>query len=308
MSFEVKLKRLSHRDWLIVNPEWLPHIAQLTITSPGLPPNEVISDFYALGEISPQVPQDGEYRANLTGFRAALLHEAIYLLHKAANVLVASQQQVRGGLPTWSIATAYQSSFFSKEALLMLLGVAFVEVNNKTLLLDIWPEPEKSATKKAKALYKVGSEIQYVHHSRIEHHHRWAVLKRVLRTLRNSPINGKIINAIDDIDDKKFARQRNDLHYSNAWYFKDMHSFFSPISYCRFQKDSELVDRLDPDNQDFTVVLAMILFSCASSLLSSLSTLAPLIAAEYELLNHASSYARMPLREEYESATGTSMV
>ncbi len=155
-----------------------------------------------------------------TGFGAVYSIERLKLAEsgyqrfadQAANVLVASQSQVTGGLPTWSIATAYQSAFFSMEAMLLMLGVAVVEVNNKTLVFDIWPEVESSLSKKLKAQYKLGSEIQFVHHSRLEHHHRWAILKRVLRTLSNSPIAGAVINAINEIDDKEFARQRNRLH------------------------------------------------------------------------------------------------
>lgn len=308
MSFEKKIKRLSHRNWADVKNAWLPHVAQLTLAQPGQAPDAPLSEFHALAPIAPQVPQDGEYRCDVSGFRTALLHEGIYLLHKAANVLVASQTQVTEGLPTWSIATAYQSTFFSMEALLKLLGVTVVEVNNKTLLLDVWPTAEQAASKKVKALYKLGSEIQCVHHSRLEHHHRWAILKRVLRTLNNSPINQLVINAIDSIDDKDFARQRNRLHYSNEWAFNDLHSYYSPLTYCRFQSSPSLIARLYPDCEDFTVVLSTVLFSSTVSLLSSLGEISPMIADEHRLLDMACSVDRMRLRSDFEMAMDTPMV
>lgn len=308
MSFEVKVKRLSHRNWKELATLWLPHIAQLTITYPGQPPEVSLSQFHGLKGIADALPKDGEYRADLHGLRSAQLHEAIYVLHKAANVLVASHQQVRGGLPTWSIATAYQSAFFSMEALLMLLGISIVEVNNKTIVIDIWPEVDSKASKKEKALYKLGSEIQYIAHSRIEHYHRWAILKRVLRTLSDSPLSNDFINAICEIDDKKFAKQRNRLHYSNTWIFDDLHSSFSSISYCRFQLPFSLAERLDPDHIDFTVVLATTLFSSAASLLASLSTISPLIASERNLLDSACKTDRMQLRADYEQTQINPMV
>lgn len=308
MSFEVKIRRLSHRNWKDLVTSWLPHIAQLTLSHPGQPPEVPLSQFHGLERIAAAVSKDGEYRSDLQGLRSAQVHEGIYLLHKAANVLVASHQQVRGGLPTWSIPTAYQSAFFSMEAMLMLLGIAIVEVNNKTISLDIWPDVDNKATKKERALYKLGSEIQCISHSRFEHYHRWAVLKRILRTLIESPLSGEFINAICDIDDKQFARQRNKLHYSNVWMFDDLHTSVSPISYCRFQPPPSLIARLDPDHQDFTVVLATTLFSGAASLLSSLANISTLIADERDLLDAACSIHRMQLRPDYELALNASMV
>ena len=190
----------------------------------------------------------------------------------------------------------------------MILGVAVVEVNNKTLVLDVWPEIQKPANKKAIQSYKLGSEIQYVCHRRIEHYHRWAILKRVLRTLDNSPIDGAFINAINDIEDKAFAKQRNSLHYSNQWPFNDMHAYYSPISYCRFQSAPSLIERLDPDHQDFTVTLATTLFSNAASLLSSLARSSALMKDELNLLSEGCVLDRMKLRKEYEFAKNASMI
>lgn len=302
MSFEVKVKRLSHRDWSELASAWLPHIAQLSFPQPGQRPDEPLSALYSLQEISVRVPPDGEIRAEIQGLRSALLHEGIFLLHKAANVLVVSQDQVLGGTPTWSVATAYQSAFFSMEAMLMLLGVAVVEVNDRTLQIDVWPTVESAASRKAKASYRLGLEAQYVRHKRIDHHHRWAILKRILRTLENSPIRGEVLNAIESIDDKHFARQRNKLHYSNGWTFDDLHTYFSPLSYCRFQAEPPLLARLDSENEDFTVVLATVLFSSAASLLASLGSLAPVIQNEVSMLNAACSGDRMKLRRDYEYA------
>jgi hypothetical protein len=308
MSFEVKLKRLGQRDWDEVKSAWLAPLSQLTFSKAGLPPDAALSDFYDLGEVAGRIPQDGEYRENITGLRAAVLHEGVYLLHKAANVLVGSHTQVVGGLPTWSVATAYQSAFFSMEAIFRLLGVAVVEVNNKTFMLDVWPEAEKTASKRAKALYKLGDEMQFVSHKRIDHYHRWALLKRALRMLTNSPIRGEIINALDAIDDKDFARQRNMLHYSNIWLFDDLHTFYSPLSYCRFNATPPLVQRLDPGHQDFTVVLATILLSSAASLLAALGQSAPIMQNEWKLLNEACSNQRLSLRAEFENSMQVSLV
>lgn len=308
MSFEVKLKRLSERDWEDVKTAWLLPLSKLAFPKAGHPPDAVLADFYGLDQIAVSIPKDAEYRGNVDGLRAAVLHEGVFLLHKAANVLVGSHAQVVGGLPTWSVATAYQSAFFSMEAIFRLLGLAIVEVNNKTFMLDVWPEVERSASKKAKALYRLGDEMQFVCHNRIDHYHRWALLKRALRMLKNSPIRGEIINAIDAIDERDFAKQRNMLHYSNGWIFEDLHSFYSPLSYCRFSGSPPLVQRLDSEHPDFSVVLATVLLSSAASLLSSLGQSAPIMKIEWQLLNEACNNQRLSLRTEYESSMQVSLV
>lgn len=57
---------------------------------------------------------------------------------------------------------------------------------------------------------------------------------KLLRTLSNSPINQLVINAIENIDDKDFARQRNKLHYSNGWAFDDIHAYYSHLHIADF--------------------------------------------------------------------------
>lgn len=309
MSFEVKVKRLSHRSWTEVENAWLPHVAQLAFIEPGQKPELALSDFHELSGVAANLTAENELRrSDLPGLRAAMLHEGIYLLHKAANVLAASHQQVSCGMPTWSIATAYQSAFFSMEAMLMILGIAIVEVDNKSMSIDVWPTVQNTASKKEKAAYQIGDDVQFIHHARIEHHHRWAILQRVLRTLKNAPLDGAVINAIIDIDEKQFARQRNRLHYSNIWYFEDLHAYSSHISYCRFDVPPSLDSRLDPAHEDFTLVLATTMFSSAASLLSALGNIAPLLAREKQLLDEACSIERISLRDSYEAATGQTLI
>lgn len=308
MSFEVKLKRLSSRDWNAVRPAWLPHVAQLSLHSPGQRPSDDLADFHLLSPLAAKVTKDGETRENLIGFRAAVLHEGVFLLHKAANVLVASQQQVQNGLPTWSIPTAYQSAFFSMEALLLLLGVVILEVENKTMHIDVWPEVAKDATSREKREYELGQECQIVRHDRIEHYHRWAILKRVLRTLVNSPVPAAVINGLQSVDDKDFARQRNDLHYSTTWKFDDMHVFMSPLEFCRFQLGAGPLECMDPAGPNFTAALAMTLLSGASSLLGSLGAISPSMMSEHNLLDTSCDVDRLPLRGDYELVAGNAFI
>lgn len=304
MSTETQIKRICHRDWTEILDAWLAHLGPLSISPPGSPPDEGLVDNFALGSVFKKVvPPQIELRTPaIPGLNATMLHEGIYLVHKAANVLVAAQNQIAQGLPTWSIPTAYQSAFFSMEAMLQILGVAITEIDNKSMIVDIWPSVDAKASRQLKNSYQIGSEIHLLPVSRIDHHHRWAVLKRVLRMLSNSPISGKIINTIDAVDDKQFARPRNRLHYRTTWIFTDLHSFCSDVAYCRFTSAQSLLDHLDQEDNDFTVTLAYLLLAGNIALLSSLGNVSPLIASEVRLLNDACCTERMPFRNSCEEA------
>jgi HEPN domain len=56
-----------------------------------------------------------------------LFREGVYWLHKALHVLGAAEIDADGGMPTWSLSSAYQSAFFSARSSMAFLGVAIAE-------------------------------------------------------------------------------------------------------------------------------------------------------------------------------------
>jgi hypothetical protein len=119
-----------------------------------------------LDQIVKSLPIDGEYRDELPELRHAILREGIFLLHKAAHVLGAAECQAYQGAPTWSLSTGYQAAFFCMESILRLLGIAIIEVNNKTFTVDVWPEVGSSASKAEKRAYKIGDDMQFIAHQK----------------------------------------------------------------------------------------------------------------------------------------------
>lgn len=304
MSVDTQTKRISARDWNDIFPNWINASAELSIDVPGQAPDETLADLFTLETAFKSVPLHGEARLAVPGLPPTALHEAIFLLHKAANVLTSAQQGMAKGLPTWSIPTAYQSAFFSMEAVLLLLGVSVVEIDNKTMIVDLWPDVEPRASKKVKASYKIGAEAHFLHVTRVEHYHRWAILKRVLRMLVNAPISGALINALEDVDDKAFARQRNRLQYRTSWVFADLHAYSSSVQYCRFELAPPFFDRLDPASDDFSMALAMALLFSGVALLTPVADIATVVALERDLLAVACVDERLTLKGKFESAIG----
>ena len=166
--------------------------------------------------------------------------------------------------------------------------------------MDVWPGINESATNRQKAAYKIGSECQIIQHSPLQHYHRWGILKRTLRTLTQSPIDGSWINAINDIEDKDFAKPRNRLHYNNTWNFSDLHTFFTPLDYLNFSSPVSHAVELNPANPRFSIYLATSLLSVACNLLKDIGLTATAVRAEFELVSNSCDYSRLTARSKYE--------
>jgi hypothetical protein len=301
--FEHRLRYVGKRDWRYIREAVVADAARLPAT-PGIAPEYTIAETPGFRAISGKAMKDGpEVREPmLAHFRSAMLHEAIFLLHKAGNVLVASHDQAAGGLPTWSVATGYQAALFAAEALIRVLGVAAgLNVDNRYYLVDVWPEGDAKMSKKAFQAYRIGSEMIVVRHSQLNHFDGWDLLLRVLRLLVNDPFPSALRVAITSIDKLDFAKQRNDLHYETGWIFDDLHEYVVPSDFFRPTDAHSLAARVVRGRLDFGIALGTVLFAMANCLVRDLASLSPLIQAEHALIAKASTAPRMKLRANYEA-------
>ncbi|MCW5592451.1 MAG: hypothetical protein KIS74_10175 [Burkholderiales bacterium] len=292
MSFESCVKRVSQRDWALVKNAWLSYIPPLD--DAGQPPDFDLRQFVGLEQAVRETPETGEYRTGLPGFRECVLHEAVFALHKASHVLGLAEHQATSGCPTWSLSTAYQSAFFAKEAVFRLLGIVLIEVSNRQVLVDVWPEPPRGLKGKALREYKLGEEIQLVQFPRLEHRHRWAIFKRALRVLENPPCNSELVRLLDEIDEKEFARQRNAIHYTAAWLFDDLFAFYLPNGFFRLSDSVGVIRRLNEEAEDFSLVLATTLVWLGKKLMGDIAQWSPIIENELQLLGETLCMARHP--------------
>src|SRR5215204_6495114 len=72
---------------------------------------------------------------------AAALARCAYVLRVVGNCLV-------GGQPTWASVDAYHFSMVACRALLGLLGIHFVHIQNTRCVLDVFPEGKLEQVKK----------------------------------------------------------------------------------------------------------------------------------------------------------------
>src|ERR1700681_2902178 len=140
-SWERKGAKLLARTWEEVRDAWLNHIPAIQV--PGAAPQDGLCDLPTV-QLAVQGVQGEDPKAveqEIPGLRSGVLAEALFLLHKAANVLGSAQVHVARGLCSWSLSSAYYAAFFGMKAVLQFLGVAAIETGNQTYLVDVWSPP-----------------------------------------------------------------------------------------------------------------------------------------------------------------------
>lgn len=220
-KWETKVDKVKGRSGVDILRGWLAHIPE--IAPAGSPPREGISTIFAIDAILPAVPITGDLVTPVAGARSGVLHEAYYLLHKAIHVQMTCAESVRAGLHTWAVVDAYQASLFALSSLMCFLGITIERDGNDFILIDVWGA--SSAEEIKKQGLKGESEVyHFVRFKTLDHFHKWAILKRLLRTLDgNFPLIVLLNEAINGRDDKDFARHRNRVHYdSDGWLANDL--------------------------------------------------------------------------------------
>lgn len=282
MKFERKIKRLAHRDWGDIRVKWLGYLPDFD--PPGSPPEEPLSNFMALGEIAQQIPENGEYRDEIPGLREAIFREGVFLLHKAAHVIGACQIHLEKGMPSWALSGGYHGAFFAAKAIVGLLGVSFPEIENKTILIDVWPDLPKLSARRRGRGEKPPNEMNFIKLPKLQHYHIWQILQRLLRTMNTTLWEDHLISSLDNIPHKEFARQRNMLHYNNcSWIFHDLHAYLLDESF-KQKLISVTENMLKPQREGFSVVLGFVLLLFGYLLFKDVASSAPILQDEFGIL------------------------
>jgi hypothetical protein len=188
--------------------------------------------------------------------------------------------------------------------MLRLLGVAELTANRRSHLIDAFPPVDPSLSQKLKKLWKLGSDSEVIlFPDSFSHFHLWAVFKRCLRTTANLPFHDSLLEAIQYIDEKEFAAERNNLHYSSTWAFGDLSAYIELPAEMQPTDREDLLRLLQPTTPGFGVALGTLLVLFATRLLSSAAEQSPSLAADVQLLTSACSESRMKLKAAYEAAS-----
>ncbi|SEB03138.1 hypothetical protein [Paraburkholderia sartisoli] len=238
-KWESKIDRIRGRSSDHVLRGWLAHVPD--IDPPGSPPREGISSISAIDAILPRVPRTGEIVEPISGARSGVLHEAYYLAHKAVHVEITCANFVSSGRHTWAVVDAYQASLFALASIMCFLGMTVERADNDFVLVDVWGATQDEVNGKRGPANRETEAYQFLRFKTLDHFHKWAILKRVLRTLDTaSPLVVLLRDALNEHDDKEFARYRNTVNYQSAgWIANDLLEvdFQGPIKQAQSSQD-----------------------------------------------------------------------
>jgi len=310
VAYETSVKRISKRNWPQVVDAWAPFISALDPARFQFVPVSGVKELPDLQATLEKLPHSSvEVRVEPLSSAVAHLEETVFLTHKAANILCAAHDQAVGGLPTWSLATAYQAAMFASIACCGFLGVTLHAYVKKSFIVDFFPEPSKDLSRKALQGYRLGSEAHIIRfESTVSHFHHWALFRRIIRTTTDIDFDEEIILLLDKVQDKLYAEQRNGLHYNHRWQYDDLHKYIDAPGLLVPDSRKTYKEMFDPQSPGFSMALGTALVSLATTLLAGLSRSAPLLAEQHAKLQTACAIPRMKLRAEYESASGIALI
>ncbi len=282
-------KRIGDRNWENLTDIWLNFLPSIEFPISVDPaPTSNISN---LIEIKNQII-DIENRSTIKdhyysvpGLHSLIFQEAVYLFYKSLNVLRSAQSDLMNGFKTWSIANTYQSSYFMIRCLLNLLGVHFVRVENKDILVDLCPSYSSKITKKEVQERQSIFECRFQLISQPEHWHVWTFFQKTLEKFDNNIISEDPLTLLQKIEPKDFAKQRNRIMYHNThWTFDDLKKVLIDADFgirkIDFDNDEDITSR-----DDFSVVVSFLLTGIGLSLFNAIADEAERLREEVEIMN-----------------------
>ena len=273
MDFRKRTKRLaSRKDWYVLQSFWSRHIPS---------PSDLILDADQESQLTllvvkelPQADLKPEHRfLPETHPASSVFLESMYSVFKAARVSSAATRQVRDGLATWSISTAYQGAIFALRSLIGLFGIAYIEDGNKGYLVDVAPGPPKGAAGRTSST--LSQEVQVMRVQKMGHLEWWALFQRLQSTWQGVDGLDKFELELARCPAGTFTKHRNDLHYRLTWYFDDL--FEDKLTSGSFgvlstEREEGLVELLgDPRGSDGVLLLNGLLLGVCISLLRTLA-------------------------------------
>jgi hypothetical protein len=222
---------------------------------------------------------------SMSGHEVSALHDAAESALRGVYILAATKNCLAAGQPSWASLDAYHCSLVFCRALLGLLGIYFVRINDTNCAVDVFPEgTDARLRKKFRQQFRdVEFPIRLFFRKRgslIEQAGMWALL---VRTLRMASLPASLDHekaAILGIKEG-FGRARNDILYTNYdWPFAP--DLLRPVTFLDLRDDlAELtdVDKLFSERRDGNFALCRAMVSLTIGLISDVGLDAELILA-----------------------------
>ncbi len=287
-KYERLIKKFTtHQSWENVEARWLNYIP--AIDPLGTAPEISVQDFDNFKTVARPLVYNESLsftRTDISGIRPMVLHEGIFWIHKALHVLGIAEKRAVARQVTWGLSDGYHAALFSVRAILSFWGIAMPVIAMKTVLIDIWTEPDPLSSK---AKRRGDSPQPIVQLAKLDlqagHVHVWLLFQRLLR-INDIPIwDRKTIDLLTDVDHSVFTDQRNALHYVSAeWLYPDL---FEPIKIEDYSFDTSDLERcLTTDNlqSELSLTLGITLVRLAILMFRSIADKSPTLKPEFDYL------------------------
>lgn len=175
------------------------------------------------------------------------------------------------------------------RALVGLCGIAYLEIDGRNYLMDVFPAARKGARAGGIAIRASGDEVQLMAVPKMEHRHWWLLLQRLLRTsARFFECWRSFDSMLVDCDVRLLSRHRNELLYRGAWFFDDLHEAQTWESFGNVdagQDVPEFIDKLsEPTGSDGALILGWVLLGNDMAMLRDLGRHSRRVDAEVQLM------------------------
>lgn len=253
------------RRWDYIRGTWLKHLP--IIAPAGAQPDRTIADL--VGELVPDIPTTNNHVQEFSfpsgEIPALLAREAIYWLHKALHILGAAECHADGGMPTWSLSSAYQSAYFSARASMAFLGVGVAELEKVSFLVDVSHDMQLMSPREYAAVGAFSDDARfYTLGVLFDHRQIWHLYQRVLRVTTRVPWPEPLNSYLGQLNVAEITKQRHLLHYQlRGWVFDDLFDFVFAHEFDRTSPSGSGRTLFDSDKPEFTFVLAVALLRTA---------------------------------------------
>lgn len=288
--------KIACRDWGDLRDYWGQSL--LDVDPPGSAPEHTVAELVGveqeLEECQETVPR---FVDSIPGVRDCILHEGIFLLHKAVNVLGAAERHADAGIESWALSSGYHASLFAAQAIVRFLGVSLADTGCRTLIVDTFPEKE-TLSSKARKRGEVAAErtMLLIRPTTVGHRDTWRFFQRTLNISKvgEHVVTKDVQSHLKHTRVEEFAKQRNRIHYGvNHWPGNDLHTCITTTGFGYVGTGSPLVSSSEGG---FSLANGAITVSVAAKMLASIVSVCPTIQGELDLLQDC---AKPPIFPRY---------
>ncbi len=284
--------------WPDIADRWLDFIPE--IDPPGSEPSEGLSQFLGFVNVATRMGKsyDASVKEEVDGLREYVFREGVFLLHKAIHVSGYAELQVKNGYLTWSLADAYQSALFGAKSILSFCGLALAELENKAVLVDIFPKEEDTHKRRQTLKLRLLDDpaIQFTKFNMsFQHRHVWKLFQRILNVFQMDVWSAGYKQALTRLGAQEFAKQRNDLNYKNDfWLFDDLHELVIDPAFGTYP-DSVDKSLVYESKSSFSIALSLSILNMALSLFNDISSKTHTLDDELRIITDKLTPVRHPL-------------